>query len=62
MLQIRAEVMNTVGGQEARHRILAEGDSQLQEALKLFGQAAEMLAQRRELAPKVERGTQTKGL
>jgi carboxyl-terminal processing protease len=62
MLQIRAELMNTVGGQEARHRVLSEGDVQLQEALKLFGRASEMMAQRRELAPKIERGTQTKGL
>lgn len=62
MLQIRAELMNTVGGQEARHRVLSEGDVQLQEALKLFGKAAEMMAQRRELTPKIERGTQTKGL
>ncbi len=62
MLQIRAELMNTVGGQEARHRVLSEGDVQLQEALKLFGKAAEMMAQRREMTPKIERGTQTKGL
>ena len=34
MLQIRAELMNTAAGQEARHRVLSEGDKQLQEALK----------------------------
>jgi len=62
ILQIRAELANAVSGQEARHRVLSEGDIQLQEALKLFGRASEMMAQRRELAPKVERGTQTKGL
>ena len=63
ILQIRAELINAIGGQEARHRVLAEGDVQLQEALKLFDRAADMLAQRREQgAPKVERGTQTKGL
>jgi carboxyl-terminal processing protease len=61
-LQIRAELMNTVSGQEARHRVLAQGDEQLQKALSLFDRAATMLAQRRELGPKVERGTQTKGL
>lgn len=62
LLQIRAELMNTVAGQEARHRVLSQGDKQLQEALRLFERAASMLAQRRELGPKVERGTQTKGL
>jgi carboxyl-terminal processing protease len=62
ILQIRAELINAVAGQEARHRTLAEGDIQLQEALKLFDRAATMFAQRREMAPKVERGTQTKGL
>ena len=62
MLQIRAELMNAIGGQEARHRVLAGGDKQLQEAMKLFERAATMLAQRREMAPKIERGTQTKGM
>jgi len=61
LLQIRAELMNTLAGQEARHRVLSQGDEQLQEALKLFDRAANMYAQRRELGPKVERGTQTKG-
>ena len=62
LLQIRAELMNTVAGQEARHRVLAQGDEQLQEALRLFGRAADMYAQRREMGPKVERGSPTKGL
>jgi hypothetical protein len=62
LLQIRAELMNSAGGQEARHRVLSEGDEQLQKALSLFDRAANMYAQRRELGPKVERGTQTKGL
>jgi carboxyl-terminal processing protease len=62
LLQVRAELMNSVSGQEARHRVLTQGDVQLQEALKLFERAANMYAQRRELGPKVERGTQTKGL
>jgi hypothetical protein len=35
--------------------VLAEGDTQIQTALGLFGKAAEMQAQRRELPPKVER-------
>jgi len=63
VLQIRAELANSAGGQESRHRVLSEGDIQLQQALKLFDRAANMLAQRREKgAPKVEQGTQTKGL
>jgi carboxyl-terminal processing protease len=61
MLQIRAEVLNAVSGQEARHRILSEGDKQLQSALGLFDRAATMLAQRRELGPKVDRGVSPKG-
>jgi carboxyl-terminal processing protease len=55
LLQIRAEVLNIPYGQEARHRVLTEGDTQIQTALGLFGKASEMLAQRRELPPKVER-------
>jgi carboxyl-terminal processing protease len=63
MLQIRAEIANSTAGQEARHRVLSEGDIQLQQALKLFDRAATMLAQRREKGvPKVEQGTQTKGM
>jgi carboxyl-terminal processing protease len=63
MLQIRAELMNAVGGQEARHRTLSEGDIQLQQALKLFERASNMLAQRKELgAPKIERGAPSKGM
>lgn len=55
LLQIRAELMNSVGGQEARHRVLAQGDPQIQKALSLFPKAAEMLAQRRALGANVER-------
>ncbi|HSF39477.1 MAG TPA: S41 family peptidase, partial [Thermoanaerobaculia bacterium] len=55
MLQIRAELLTTVAGQEARHRTLSEGDTQLQQALGLFDQAATMLAQRREMRPTVDR-------
>jgi carboxyl-terminal processing protease len=63
VLQIRAELANATGGQEARHRVLSEGDVQLQQSLKLFDRAANMLAQRREKgAPKVEQGTQSKGM
>jgi len=55
LLQIRAEVLNIPYGQEARHRVLSEGDTQIQTALGLFGKAAEMQAQRRELPPRVDR-------
>jgi hypothetical protein len=46
ILQIRAELANAAGGQEACHRVLSEGDVQLQQGLKLFDRAATMLAQR----------------
>jgi carboxyl-terminal processing protease len=58
-LQVRAEIMNSLFGQEARHRVLSEGDTQLQSALNLFGRAATMLAQRQELGvpnPRIQRG------
>jgi carboxyl-terminal processing protease len=61
MLQIRAELLTTVAGQEARHRTLSEGDTQLQQALGLFDQAATMLAQRREMRPTVDREVSPKG-
>ncbi len=57
-LQVRAEVMNALFGQEARHRVLTEGDKQLQQALNLFDKAATMLAQRQELGapnPRIQR-------
>jgi carboxyl-terminal processing protease len=47
--EITAEVLNAAFGQQERHRVLAVGDRQIQEALKLFPKAAELLAQRREL-------------
>jgi carboxyl-terminal processing protease len=46
LIQARAEILNLVFGQEARHRALAEDDEQLQAALRLFERAATMLAQR----------------
>jgi carboxyl-terminal processing protease len=57
-MEIRAEVMNSVYGQEARHRVLAQGDKQIQSALGLFDKAADLFAQREKLAaatPKIER-------
>lgn len=47
LLQIRAEVLNTSFGQEARHRVLSKGDKQIDAAMGLFGQAGELLAQRK---------------
>jgi carboxyl-terminal processing protease len=61
LLQIRAELLNSVAGQEARHRVISEGDKQLQSALGLFDQASQLLAQRRELGPKVNREASPKG-
>jgi len=61
-LQIRAEIMNALFGQEARHRTLSEGDKQLQAALNLFDRAATMLAQRQELGapnPRIQRGEES---
>jgi carboxyl-terminal processing protease len=61
-LQVRAEVLNNLFGQEARHRALAEGDKQLQQALNLFDRAATMLAQRQELAlpnPRIQRSDES---
>ena len=55
LLQIRAEVVSIPFGQEARHRVLSEGDQQIQTALSLFGKAADMLAQRRNAPPSVDR-------
>jgi carboxyl-terminal processing protease len=50
--QIRAEVLSTRFGVEASHRVLAEGDAQIERALKEFPQAAALLAARQE---KIER-------
>jgi len=49
VLEIRAEMLNIAFGQEARHRVLAQGDKQLSAALGQFDQAATLLNQRREL-------------
>jgi carboxyl-terminal processing protease len=49
-MQIRAEVLNGLFGQEARHRVLAQGDKQIQSAVALFDKAADLLAKRESLA------------
>ncbi len=43
---IAGEIMNARFGQIAQHRVLAEGDPQIQRALALFIQAKDLLAQR----------------
>jgi carboxyl-terminal processing protease len=53
--QIRAEVLNASFGQEARHRVLAQGDKQISAALSQFNRAAELQAQRRALQQKEDR-------
>ena len=47
--QIRAEVFNSVFGNQAWHQVLAGGDHQVQEALGLFDRSAALLAQRQAL-------------
>jgi len=47
--QLRAEVLGAKYGIEASHKVLAEGDAQIQAALSLFPQAATLLAQRQGL-------------
>lgn len=47
--QIHAEIFNAAFGQEARHRVLTAGDTQVQTALGLFDRAGELLAQRQAL-------------
>jgi carboxyl-terminal processing protease len=43
---IGAEILNARFGVEAQHRIMVEGDAQVQKALALFPQANQLLAQR----------------
>ncbi len=49
MRLLRAEVLNSVFGLEARYKALAEGDNQIRKALTLFEQAGELLARRKAL-------------
>lgn len=44
--QIHSDVFTAAFGTEAAHRVLARGDGQIQAALKLFGDAATLLAER----------------
>jgi len=49
LLQIHAEIFNAAFGQEAAHRVRSVGDTQVQTALALFGEAAELLDERHRL-------------
>ncbi|HEX6201679.1 MAG TPA: S41 family peptidase [Thermoanaerobaculia bacterium] len=55
-LQIRAEVHNAAFGQEARHRVLVQGDRQVREALAQFERARDLLAHRQAAAAAGELG------
>ncbi len=48
--QVHSDIFNAAFGTEAAHRVMAEGDPQIQKAIELFGQAASMLASRHALA------------
>ena len=47
LARIRAETLNATLGNDARYRALAEEDHQIQEALRQFPRAAEILALRK---------------
>ena len=49
LMRIRSEVFNALWGQDASHRVRAEGDAQIQRALELFDRAGDLLARRRAL-------------
>ena len=53
--RIHAEIFNSAFGLESRHQVLAHGDPVIQEALTLFDQATELLAQRQKLEDEEER-------
>lgn len=48
-LQVRAEVVSSAFGQEARSRVVTSADKQVKTAMGLFPRAAQMLAQRHEM-------------
>jgi len=56
LLQIQAEVLNAAFGQEARHRVLTQGDQQIQDALKQFAAAQDLLADRERKAAEGQLG------
>ena len=50
--QIHSDIFTAAFGTEAAHRVLARGDVQIQAALELFEEAAELLGQRHQLREK----------
>ena len=50
-LRLHAELISATFGIEERYEILAGGDSQIQRALELFGDAGSLLARRQALEP-----------
>lgn len=58
-LQIHAEVFNSTWGQEARHRVLTQGDPQIQAALDELERAGELLANRERLEAEGKLGSFT---
>lgn len=48
-LRIRAEIFNSVFGNDAWYRVLAENDNQIQEAMRHFDRASSLLAERKRL-------------
>jgi carboxyl-terminal processing protease len=49
--RIRAQAFNAKWGQDASHRVRAEGDNQIQRALELFDRAERLLVQRKSAQP-----------
>jgi carboxyl-terminal processing protease len=46
LMRIRSEVFNALWGQDASHRVRAEGDAQIQRGLELFDRARDLRARR----------------
>ena len=57
--QIHGELLNAAFGQEARHRVLAQGDEQIQAGLAQLPQARDLLASRQALAAEGRLGRRT---
>jgi carboxyl-terminal processing protease len=49
LMRVRSEVFNALWGQDASHRVRAEGDAQIRRALELFDRAEDLLARRHAL-------------
>jgi hypothetical protein len=54
---LKAEILGNFHGLEARNRVLAEGDRQIQEALKYFNEAKRMARLRANLQDKADRAS-----